>query len=97
MIMVNEENGSSNQQVIEASEETVLPSQQLDGAVISMEDALLLVQGAPDRYCFRALYVVSNLLSMTGFMLYLSVPFLFQEPKVQCFNEEINMNFRCSA
>jgi hypothetical protein len=30
-------------------------------------------------------------------MMFISVPFLFQEPKIQCFNPDVNMNFRCSA
>lgn len=64
------------------SQETIIPTFNKDPP-ITMEEALLLVQGDPDKYSIRSLYVIANLLSMTGFMVYLSAIFLFQEPKNQ--------------
>jgi hypothetical protein len=79
-----------------SGEETVVPTFNKDPP-ITMEEALELVQGDPDKYSIRSLYFIANLLSMTGFMLFLSTIFLFQEPKVDCYNEELKLYFRCSV
>lgn len=60
----------------EISCETIIPSFNQDPP-ITIEEALTVVQGEPDNYAIRTLYLVSNLLSMTGFMLFLSLPFMF--------------------
>jgi hypothetical protein len=62
-------------------QETVIPSFNTDPP-ITIEEALTLVKGDPDKYAIRALYLIANLLSMVGFMLFLSIVFLFQQPKV---------------
>jgi hypothetical protein len=62
-----------------------------------LEEALTLVQGDPDKYTNRILYLVSNLLSVTGFMIFLSIPFVFAEPKIECHKSDVNITFRCSA
>lgn len=44
---------------------------------ITIEEALFLVQGDPDKYANRGLFIVANLLSLVGFMTFLTLPFLF--------------------
>lgn len=78
------------------SEETVIPSMNKDPP-ITLEEALTLVQGDPDKYTNRVLYVIANLLSMSGFMVFLSLPFIFEEPKISCYNSLVDKSFRCSA
>lgn len=64
---------------------------------ITLEEALNLIQGDPDTYNNKVLYLTSNLLSMVGFMLYMSIPFMFQEPTIECFNSDLNKYFRCTT
>lgn len=61
-----------------------------------MEEALFLVSGDPDTYIIRGMYVISNLLSMAGFMFTLSTMFFFENPKVECRMDDIEQYFRCS-
>lgn len=49
-----------------------------------MEEALFLVSGDPDTYVIRGIYLISNMLSMAGFMFTLSTMFFFENPKVEC-------------
>ncbi|CDW88626.1 organic cation transporter [Stylonychia lemnae] len=81
---------------IEMSLETIIPSLNQDPP-ITLEEALFMVSGEPDKYVIRNLYIILNLLSMVGFMIPLSMIFLFQEPKMECFNEEFKIYFRCSV
>ena len=62
-----------------------------------MEEGLVLVQGNPDTYSMRALYLISNLMSLCGFTLMLSLPFMFAEPRLECTSEDVKIDFRCSA
>jgi len=61
------------------SQETIIPSFNKDPP-ITMEEALFLVEGNPDTYNIRGVYIVVNILSMIGFMLLLSTMFFFQDP-----------------
>lgn len=84
------EGGSSGQPMSdsnnhEISQETIIPSFNQDPP-ITLEEALFLVSGQPDKYVIKNLYFIVNLLSMTGFMVPLSMMFLFQTPKLECFN-----------
>lgn len=88
-----DEKGRKAASSINDREETILPSQNQDPP-INLEQALSLVEGS--TYTYRALYIISNLLSLTGFMLFFSLAFMFQEPKLECFNEDVSMKFRCS-
>jgi hypothetical protein len=49
---------------------------------ITLEEAMFLVSGEPDKYAIYNVFIVNNILSMLGFMFFLSSVFLFQEPKV---------------
>ena len=78
------------------SQETVIPSLNQDPP-ITLEEALFLVSGQPDKYVIKNMYLILNLLSMVGFMIPLSMVFLFAQPKLECYNEEFRLYFRCSA
>ena len=68
-------------------QETVIPSLNQDPP-ITLEEALFLVSGQPDKYAIKNMYIIINLLSMLGFIVPLSMMFMFAEPKLECFNEE---------
>lgn len=55
--------------------------------------------GDPDTYSNHVIFIITNLLSMCGFMMFFSVPFVFMEPKIEChkFEEGRELSFRCSA
>ena len=73
----------------------MLPSLNQDPPV-TIEEALILIQGDPDTYSNQILFGLSNLLSTSGFMTLITVPFVFAEPKLECFKSDVNINFRCS-
>jgi len=75
--------------------ETIIPSFNQDPP-ITMEEALFLISGDPDKYVIGGLYIITNLLSMAGFMFALSTLFLFEEPKVECRMDDLEIYFRCS-
>jgi hypothetical protein len=63
---------------------------------ITIEEALFLVSGDPDKYVIRSLYIIVNLLSTVGFMFILSTIFFFEDPKVECRLDDFEVYFRCS-
>eukprot|EP00347_Sterkiella_histriomuscorum_P024468 403331012 len=78
------------------SQETVIPSLNQDPPV-TLEEALFLVSGDPvDKYAIKNMYIIINLLSMFGFMVPLSMIFMFNVPKLECYNDENKIYFRCS-
>jgi len=94
MLRPNHNHSDSNDNINQ--EETIIPTFNKDPP-ISLEEALFLASGDPDTYANRGLYFIANAISMIGFSIYLSTMFLFQEPKVQCYNSELNIYFRCSV
>jgi hypothetical protein len=78
------------------SEETVIPTFNKDPP-ITLEEALFLVSGQPDKYTIKNMYLIINILAMMGFLVPLSMLFLFQEPKLECLNTEFSLYFRCST
>jgi hypothetical protein len=54
------------------------------------------VTSPPDVYSIKYIYVVSNLLSMFAYMLFVSSVFLFEEPIINCYNSDLEIYFRCS-
>ena len=70
----NSNGGNSDSSVNQ--QETVIPSFSKDPPV-TLEEALYLVQGDPDKYTNRTLFLITNLLSVTGFMVFLTLPFVF--------------------
>lgn len=76
--------------------ETVIPTLNQDPPV-TLEEALTLIQGDPDTYTNRILFILTNLLSTCGFMTFMTIPFVFAEPKLECAKDDVKINFRCSA
>ena len=58
------------------SQETIIPSLNKDPP-ITLEEAMFLVSGEPDKYAIYNIFIVNNMLSMLGFMFFLSAIFLF--------------------
>jgi hypothetical protein len=77
------------------SEDTFVPVIDKDPPM-TLEEALDFVSEDIDKYSLRNLYVVSNALSMVGFTLFLSTIFLFASPKLECYNHDIELYYRCS-
>lgn len=63
---------------------------------ISLEEALFLVSGSPDKYTIFVFFVLANVLSMLGYLLFVVAIFLFQTPNVECYNSDLARYFRCS-
>ena len=77
------------------SEDTFIPSMDKDPP-LTLEEAMDFVSEDSDTYAIRNLYVLANALSMVGFTLFLSTIFLFSAPKMECYNKDLDIYYRCS-